>query len=296
MYNTDEKSLRLLIRKAIRLKQLKEKKDEQQLRSIIRHLLREGDVDSDTNPAPYESTSVNMLADAFNQILPILKTGLRKLAKPEERSSYREHVIEKFKSIFASFESLDHAPNGHPEDEEEPALGDGSLVEQEDEEQEGIKITVDDPQRIMPSDGKEDDRFKEEPPDDEQKMEDDFKDFAKPGKNPTGARVAFETINDSNIQSVLADKRRTLFDERDRREFKEYALYNVDLWLLTYEKELADTKGQEPAFTEPMTEKPAGASVEGDAAKFGSDEEDLGGEEPGGFDMDELPGLEDLGV
>ena len=73
-------------------------------------------------------------------------------------------------------------------------------------------------------------------------MEDDFKDFAKPGKNPTGARVAFETINDSNIQSVLADKRKTLFDPKDRQEFKEYALYNVDLWLLTYEKELAEAR------------------------------------------------------
>ena len=30
------------------------------------------------------------------------------------------------------------------------------------------------------------------------------------GLDPTGARVAFETINDSNIESVLADKRKAL--------------------------------------------------------------------------------------
>jgi hypothetical protein len=259
MYSAEEKNIRTLIRKVIRFKQLKENKEEQELRYVVRRLLKEGDIDSDTKPAPYESTSINMLADAFNQILPVLKTGLRKLAKPEERVSFRDHVVEKFRSIFDGFESLD-APA--------QALGDGSLTEQDEEKEEGIKITVDDPFRIMPSDGKEDDRFKEEEPDPEQDLEDEFKDFAKPGKNPTGARVAFETINDSNIQSVLADKRKTLFDDKDKQEFKEYALYNVDLWLLTYEKELSNTKGQEPAFSEPITEKPAGSNVGGAAAEF----------------------------
>jgi len=273
MYNVDEKNLRLLIREAIKLKHLRDRKEEEQLRYVVRHMLLEGDVDSDTKPAPYESTSVNMLADAFNQILPVLKTGLRKLSKPEERQSYRDHVLEKFKSIFDGFDGLDAQP---------VALGDGSLTEQEEDEK-GIKVTIDDPFRIMPSDGKEDDRFKEKEPDPEEKMENEFKDFAKPGKNPTGARVAFETINDSNIQSVLADKRKTLFDEEDKEEFKEYALYNVDLWLLTYEKELADTKGQEAAFTEPMTEKPAGAKVEAAASSF----------EGGG--IPEMPEKEDTG-
>ena len=258
--NINEKELRSLIRKAIRIKKLKENKEEQQLRHIVRQLLKESDVDSDTKPAPYESTSVNMLADAFNQILPVLKAGLRKLAKPEERSSYKDHVIEKFKSIFAGFESLDAAPT---------ALGDGSLTEQEEgDEGEGVKVTIDDPFRIMPSDGKENVRFKEEEPDPEQELEDEFMDFAKPGMNPTGARVAFETINDSNIQSVLADKRKTLFDEKDRQEFKDYALYNVDLWLLTYEKELADELGTEPAFDATVTKKPMGAQVSGGAEEF----------------------------
>ena len=135
----------------------------------------------------------------------------------------------------------------------------------------------------MPSDGKEDDRFKDPEPEPGEELENEFKRFAKPGMNPTGARVAFETINDSNIQSILADKRKTLFDGDDRQEFKEYALYNVDLWLLSYEKELADTKGQEPAFTEPVTEKPAGAKVEPSAAGF----------EGGGEEMGMEPGMEE---
>jgi len=266
MFN-EEEQLRRVIREAILIKNIKENKEEQQLRSFIRLLLREGDVDSDTKPAPYESTPVNMLADAFNQILPVLKAGLRKLSKPEERISYRDHVIEKFKSIFDGFESMDSSG---------AVLGDGSLTEQEEGDDKGIKVTIDDPFRVMPSDGKEDERFTDPELSPEDELEGEFKSFAKPGMNPTGARVAFETINDSNIQSILADKRKTLFDPEDKQQFKEYALYNVDLWLLTYEKELADTKGQEPAFTDPVTEKPAGANVEPSAAEFEGGEEEMG--------------------
>ena len=74
-----EFKLRRLIRKAIKLKQRKEKIEEQKLRKLVRHLIVEGDVDADTNPAPNASTALSALADAFNQILPVLKTGLRKL-------------------------------------------------------------------------------------------------------------------------------------------------------------------------------------------------------------------------
>lgn len=257
----EEFKLRRLIRKVIKVKQLKENKanqeniiEEEKLRKVIRHLLSEGDVDSDTKPAPYASTPVNALADAFSQILPVLKSGLRKLAMPEERQSYRAHVLEKFQSIFSNFEGLDAESGG--------AIGESDLTEQE------ITLKIDDPDRIMPSDGKEDDRFKDKEKDPEQQVEDDFGDFQMAGQNPTGARVAFETINDSNIEQVLSDKRKVLFKPEYKKEFKEYALYNVDLWLNTYEKELADSLGQQPAFAEVEMPKPSGAQVKGQAQQF----------------------------
>ena len=257
----EEFKLRRLIRKVIKVKQLKENKakqeniiEEEKLRKVIRHLLSEGDVDSDTKPAPYASTPVNALADAFSQILPVLKSGLRKLAMPEERQSYRAHVLEKFQSIFSNFEGLDAESGG--------AIGESDLTEQE------VTLKIDDPDRIMPSDGKEDDRFKDKEKDPEQQVEDDFGDFQMAGQNPTGARVAFETINDSNIEQVLSDKRKVLFNPEYKKEFKEYALYNVDLWLNTYEKELADSLGQQPAFAEVEMPKPSGAQVKGQAQQF----------------------------
>ena len=276
-----EFKLRRLIRKAIELKHLKERrqrekqvKDENNLRMVIRHLLKEGDVDSDANPAPYESTALNALADAFNQILPVLKSGLRKLKRPEERKSYRAHVLQKFDSIFKNFEGLDVV---------DQKIGEGPVNEQEEDDK--LTIKIDDPARVMPSDASEDERFKDAPkpklePDDE-----DIEKLAISTEDPTGARRAFTTINNSNIEKLLADTRKLLPRAEDRQEFKEYALYNVDLWLLTYEKEVADESGQPPAFDKVIMPKPAGAEVQGAAAEF-----EAGGDEAGGG----IPGAEDI--
>jgi hypothetical protein len=267
--------LRRLIRKAIELKEAKQRKQEKQhkfeenkLRYLIRHLILEGEVDADAEPAGYSSTPVNVLADALNEILKTLKHGLRKMKQPEERRSYRAHVLEKFKSIFSNFEGLDI--------EEANPIGESDVGEAEPGENK-LQIKLDDPDRVMPSDGKEDDRFKEPEKDPEKELENEFETFRMAGENPTGARFAFETINNSNIEQVLADKRKLLFTPEYRQEFKEYALYNIDLWLLTYEKEFADSEGQEPAFTETVMPKPSGAETAGSATEF----------EGGGFE-DEL--------
>ena len=280
----NEFKLRRLIKKAIKIKEMKKRKiksnsllEEKKLRTVIRHLIQEGDIDADGEPAPYASTSVNALADAFNQVLPVLKSGLRKLSRPEERLSYRSHVLSKFQSIFSNFEGLDVKAS--------VKVGESDINEQEEDDK--LTITLDDDDRVMPSDGKEDSRFtpKERKP--EEQLEDDFDTFQMTGQNPTGARMAFETISDSNIEQVLADKRRLLYDPEDKEEFKAYALYNVDLWLITYEKELSDSLGQEPAFTKTEMEKPSGAQV---SAAFEDAEEPEGEGED--FDLG-IPGLDD---
>ena len=289
----NEFKLRRLIRKAIKIKEMKRKKadaekllEEKKLRTVVRHLIQEGDIDADGEPAPYASTAVNALADAFNQVLPVVKSGLRKLSRPEERASYRAHVLSKFQSIFSNFEGLDA----------KAFVGESDINEQEEG---GLKITIDDEDRIMPSDGKEDARFtpKEKKP--EEQMEDDFGEFQIAGENPTGARMAFETISDSNIEQVLADKRRLLFDPEDKEEYKDYALYNIDLWLLTYEKELADSMGQEPAFNKTEMPKPSDAQVDPSVDAVGGDDEEFEipevPEAEEGVEIPELPAEEEAG-
>jgi len=147
-------------------------------------------------------------------------------------------------------------------------VGESDLNEQE-EEGEDIKMKVmdlDDPDRIVPDFEKE--RFKAKDKSEEEKEKENFDGFALQGLNPTGARVAFDTFNDSNIQTVLANKRKTLFDDGDKDEFKEFALYNADLWLLTYEEELSKELGQESAYTEVVMKRPAKAKEIGKATQF----------------------------
>lgn len=264
---SDEKKLRRVIRQAIKIHEiktkeivLKQKLEEEKLRKVVRHLISEGDIDADTKPAPYSSTPINMLADALSQILPVVKNGLRKLSKPEERESYRAHVLSKIRSMFAGFESLDAKALG--------AIGEGGLSEAENDK---IKVELDDQDRIMPSDGSQDSMFQKKELSPEDQLEKDFDDFKDNNLDPTGARVAFETINDSNIESVLADKRKALaFNPEYVDQFKKYAEYNIDLWTVSFENDLASTLGQEPAFTETTTEKPSGAQVAASAQSFES--------------------------
>jgi len=257
-----EIKLRRLIRKALKIRQTKnnclqeqEAKEEQKLRQIIRHVLKEGDVDADTNPAPYTSTALSALADAFNQILPVLKTGLRKLTKPEERKSYRAHVLQKFVSMFESFEALDSKETS------------GTIGESDLEEDLNIKLdNRPDDAMIVPDIEKE--RFKPEETPDLEPDDNDVEKLAISTEDPTGARFAFNTINNSNIEKLLGDNRKLLPSDDYKQEYKEYGLYNVDLWLNTYEKELADELGTAPAFSDTVMKKPAGAQVSGAAQEF----------------------------
>ena len=68
------------------------------------------------------------------------------------------------------------------------------------------------------------------------------------------------------------------------------------MWLNTYEKELADSLGQQPAFTTTIMDKPSGAQISGMAQEFEGDEDPdfLGVEDEDlGFEDEDLAGLED---
>jgi hypothetical protein len=273
-----EFKLRRLIRKAIKIKERKQKQqtlsEERKLRKAIRMILAEGDVDADTNPAPYSSTPMNILATALDQVLPVLKTGLRGMTKPEERASYRAHVLEKITNIFNTVNSLG-TPSMAVAKVGESDVG---LFEQEDEED--IEVTVHEkpPEMVVPDSEKE--RFEPKKLSKKQQEEEQFKKFAISGENPTGARIAFETISSSNIQTELIDGWKILHDAKDKVEFEEFAKYNTDLWLIIYEDEIADELGQKAAFTETIIPKPGSAEMTAKGAEAeGGSEVAAGGED-----------------
>ena len=66
-----------------------------------------------------------------------------------------------------------------------------------------------------------------------------------------------------------------MHDDQDKEEFKKYCLYNIDLWLITYEDEISDELGQEAAFTNPIIKKPSGAKVSAERVTGAGPEEDV---------------------
>jgi len=260
-----EIKLRRLIKKAIKIRKIKGKKketrtlqEEKKLRTIINYLIKEGGgVDSDTNPAPYQKTSMNVLATVLEVILPILKTGLRALSRPEERRSYRVHVLEKFENMFGTFESLEVSNE---------TVGESDInLNEEEADEDQLKINIDQDLVVPKS---EQGRFAAKEKSQKEKDDEDYKKFEIRGEDPTGAIHAFELFHGSNIEETIANKRRTLHRQEDKDEFRVYTLYNVDLWLITFEEELARELGQEPAFSEAMMPKPTGAIGIGRGAEF----------------------------
>ena len=255
----EEVQLRKLVRRAIKFKIASEKKtnliEEQKLRNVIRHLILEAkEIDADGNPTPYGSTPLVFLADAFNEILKTIKDGLRSLQKPEERASYRLNTLEKFKNFFAKAEGFDTNKIGESDINEEESLK--------------VTLDLDDDARVMPSDESEDQRFKPKEKSEEDRAKEDFETERIQGTDNTGAIWAFDTWNNSNIEATLSDKRKLLPSDEYKQEFKEYCLYNIDLWMLTYEKDLAEEKNQEPAFDKIIMPRPRGAELSAQARQF----------------------------
>jgi hypothetical protein len=275
-----EIKLRRFIRQAIKLRQQKMNRtkqrdviEEQKLRTIIRHLLIEAETDTDTEPVPYKSTAMNLINDVFGEILPVVKKGLRKLTSdPEERVSYLDHILNKIKNMFDVLNASQEAGQALAEQRI------GIKIEDDDEEEVGETPDFDDP-----------DAPAEEKPTKEDEEETEFQKFAIAGKDETGARIAFDTIAGSNIEDNIRKLVRLLGDDEKRKEAQEYFLYNLNLFAIGYEKDLASEIGQEPAFTEPTMPKPAGAQVSPEAEGGG-----MGEEEPLGDELEappELPGI-----
>ena len=114
----EEIKLRRLVRKAIKIREHKLKRSQQQvaleenkLRMVVRRLLAEGEVDADTEPVPYKSTAMNLLNDVFDQILPVIKKGLRKLTSgPEEQSRARKMKKNKISKNLLKQAKMKRAP------------------------------------------------------------------------------------------------------------------------------------------------------------------------------------------
>ena len=176
---------------------------------------------------------------------------------PEERRSYLDHVLNKMNSMFDTLNAAQEAGK---------ALAEQKIEFKIEDEQEDVGETPDFDDPEAPKEAK---------PSKEDEEEREFEEFAIAGKDETGARIAFDTIASSNIEDNIRKLVRLLGDDAKRQEAQDYFLYNLNLFAIGYEKDLASSIGQEAAFTKPVVPKPAGAVVKPEAGIEGDSELEL---------------------
>jgi len=231
-----EQELRRHIREAIKVvrarrsqRAVHDLREEQQLRQVIRQLIKEADPAVAT-AAPHANTGINALEDLFKNtnLLTTLRTGYKSLtSKKEQRESYKNHILT---AVDSSIEVQD-------------SLFDSSL-----DLDEAIDIDVGPPEN---NPAFIDVEKKEATP------EEEVEDFTISGQDKTGRNRAYTDYKDveKNLITAFDD----LDDPEDRKMFKEYLLTNLKLYFERFEEEL---QADLPA---PDIQTPAGAETSPEA-------------------------------
>ena len=112
-----ENLLRQHIRNKIKEKLISENKkrlaEEESLRTVIRKLIKEGDI-SDIHP--HRSTGINVLEDLLKKMIPTLRTDYKRLTtNKSQRDSFRAHLVKAIKdSLLPLLVNDEYLQGGEP--------------------------------------------------------------------------------------------------------------------------------------------------------------------------------------
>ena len=249
--NPEEKILREYIRKKI-IKALREQEErEYQLRTVIRQLLKEGDL-SDIHP--HRSTAINTLEDVLKKAIPTLRKDYKNLTTDkDQRSSFRSHILNAIKGALAP--AINNAKFGmggallsEPASDDikgdEPDLGDDEAddLDAELEALEEADIDID----ITDKDDEEKKLNVE--PDEEPDEKEDFGSGLE-DMDETGRNMAYTSFR--KISQYILDAFDMLANPKDKEVFMDYLLTNLKLYFDKFESELQKTV-DEPDSPEPQ--------------------------------------------
>ena len=227
--NLQEKALRANIRKAISI--VKRQKDnnlneENEFRKHIRNLIKiektlmERSIPDNETP-PSKSTGINVLADLLRNIIPSLKNDyVKATSSPEERKSFRSHIINAIEKSLVSVKTNKDA--GGKELDEEVNV---TLSDEEGEDSKFIDIRTD----------KE--KEEEEGPSDP-KEEFGIEGMSSP-EEIQGRNRAFDSYK--SIESQIVDAYDTLAIPEDQELFYDYLIANAKLYFDKFEQEMGGT-------------------------------------------------------
>jgi len=233
----EEKKLRELVRKTIRLKRKKARLEEKKLRNFIRKIiLLEAKSTDVASEVPHRSTGINILEDLLKKIIPILEDDYKALTSNEEqRISFRAHIVSAVKnSLTPTKVNID------------AAAAEQSIKEEQEEQ--SIDVRVGD---------ETDDAFIDIQPE-EEVPQDPRDDFGLTGQDKTGRNMAYSSFN--KVEKNVLDAYDLLSSDEDREIFYDYLITNLKLYFDKFEDEL-QTSLQEPTTPEYEQEKTSGEEL-----------------------------------
>ena len=231
-----EQQLRSQIRKIIMISErdiLNEKiesiKKDLELRKTLRDIISEAAV-SDPDKTPHASTGINVLEKLLKNIIPNVEDDFKTITTdPQQRQSYRAHILHAIKNVLAPVSANDDAGNAEPIDEEE-----------------SVDINIEDDKFI---DIDKDKKQKEEPADPKEEFGAGVEGF---DDDHTGRDIAYETFQ--KIENQIVDAYSKLGNEKDQETFYDYLITNVKLYMDKFETELSGNL-EEPTTPEYEKEK-----------------------------------------
>lgn len=269
----------MLMRKYIRSKineQISEEKrrerlEEQQLRLVIRGLIKEAK--EAANPHP--NTGINKLRDAFRKGKPTLKAKYQQLTtSQEQRDTFSAHMLRAFVRLFDELDALQAQGDVEGEVEDiETAVGEAPTLGLEappenqeaddiEKELEGlmeailseVKIEIDDDDMDIVSDDEkaEEEKNKSQAEKDFQKKKEADKEKEEFGSgmegDATGRNQAYDTFR--LVQTYFSDAYLDLSNEEDQKMFRDWCLYNMKLLFQNFEESLP-TSPDAPEIADP---------------------------------------------
>tara|TARA_R110002126_G_scaffold289710_1_gene445309 strand:- start:430 stop:1335 length:906 start_codon:yes stop_codon:yes gene_type:complete len=275
----EEKLLRENIRKAISLIKAKRKEavlteakaealEEEKLRKAVRKLILKEVATSDTDPSPHRSTGINVLEDLLKKIIPVLEDDFKILtSNPEQRKSFRAHIINAAKNTIAPIKASENAGQESPDEE---------LQEQDVEVKIGGKKAPEEDEAFIDIRTDQEKAGEEEV---EVSAEEEFGQGVS-GGDLTGRNMAYSSYK--KIEKNILDAYELLSDDEDKELFYDYLVTNLKLYFDKFEDELAGK------LEEPTTPEYEATKQEQDAEPVESDtaDEDVETEDDEENDLD----------
>jgi hypothetical protein len=207
--------------------------EEKQLRELIRSIIKENDT-------PTKSTGLNKLVQALKIILPTVESGYKSLTTDkEQRDSFKQHYLKAIIDTLSPQDAIRSASGG----EASAMLGGSALEEQEEIE---VNVTDDeaDPADLSADiegiESEEDVQIKRDAGVTLKDIEGKKTDVPLPqipGLDETGRDESVDVYK--KTVDAITRNYRTLHNENDREEFKEYLITNLLLYFDKFENDIA---------------------------------------------------------